>query len=75
MRYVDLRTLHALVSRLKCRCDPCAPKLGIDQHTTSESALEDTMKYILQMVVDESGWENLTPEQQQPMMDAQTVLR
>ena len=27
------------------------------------------MKYILLMVVDESAWENLTPEQMQPMID------
>ena len=27
------------------------------------------MKYILLMVVDESSWENLTPEQMQPMID------
>ncbi len=28
------------------------------------------MKYMLQMVVDESYWQNLTPEEMQPMMDA-----
>lgn len=28
------------------------------------------MKYILQMVVDEADWQNLTPEQMQPMIDA-----
>ena len=28
------------------------------------------MKYILQMVVDESAWESLTPDQMQPMIDA-----
>ena len=27
------------------------------------------MKYILQMIVDESAWQNLTPEQMQPMID------
>ena len=27
------------------------------------------MKYLLQMIVDESGWQNLTPEQMQPMID------
>ena len=28
------------------------------------------MKYILLMVVDESDWQNLTPDQMQPMIDA-----
>ena len=28
------------------------------------------MKYILSMVVDESAWESLTPDQMQPMIDA-----
>ncbi len=28
------------------------------------------MKYILQMIVDESSWQDLTPEQMQPMLDA-----
>ena len=27
------------------------------------------MKYMLQMIVDESSWTNLTPEQMQPMLD------
>jgi len=27
------------------------------------------MKYILLMIVDESSWQNLTPEQMQPMID------
>ena len=27
------------------------------------------MKYILQMIVDESSWQNLTPEAMQPMID------
>ncbi len=27
------------------------------------------MKYILQMIVDESAWQDLTPEQMQPMLD------
>ncbi len=27
------------------------------------------MKYILQMIVDESGWQNLTPEEMQPMIE------
>jgi hypothetical protein len=27
------------------------------------------MKYILQMIVDESEWQNLTPEQMQPMIE------
>jgi hypothetical protein len=27
------------------------------------------MRYILQMIVDESGWQNLTPDQMQPMID------
>jgi hypothetical protein len=27
------------------------------------------MKYILQMIVDESAWQNLTPEQMQPMIE------
>ncbi len=27
------------------------------------------MKYILQMIVDESAWQNLTPEQMKPMLD------
>ncbi len=27
------------------------------------------VKYILQMIVDESAWQNLTPEQMQPMID------
>ena len=27
------------------------------------------MKYILQMIVDESAWQSLTPEQMQPMID------
>jgi hypothetical protein len=28
------------------------------------------VKYILQMIVDESSWQDLTPEQMQPMLDA-----
>ena len=28
------------------------------------------MKFILQMIADESGWQNLTPEEMQPMIDA-----
>ena len=28
------------------------------------------MKYMLQMVVDESAWQSLTPDQMQPMIDA-----
>ena len=28
------------------------------------------MKYMLQMVVDESAWQNLTPDQMQPMIEA-----
>ncbi len=28
------------------------------------------MKYMLQMIVDESAWQNLTPEEMQPMIDA-----
>jgi len=28
------------------------------------------MKYILQMIVDESSWQNLSPEEMQPMIDA-----
>ena len=28
------------------------------------------MKYMLQMIVDESAWQDLTPEQMQPMLDA-----
>lgn len=27
------------------------------------------MKYLVQMIVDESAWQNLTPEQMQPMID------
>ena len=27
------------------------------------------MKYMLQMIVDESGWQNLSPEEMQPMID------
>lgn len=27
------------------------------------------MKYILQMIVDESSWQNLSPEEMQPMID------
>jgi hypothetical protein len=27
------------------------------------------MKYIVQMIVDEGAWQNLTPEQMQPMID------
>ena len=27
------------------------------------------MKYMLQMIVDESAWQNLTPEQMQPMIE------
>ena len=27
------------------------------------------MKYMLQMIVDESAWQDLTPEQMQPMLD------
>ncbi len=30
---------------------------------------ETTAKYILQMIVDESAWQNLTPEQMQPTID------
>ncbi len=28
------------------------------------------MKYMLQMIVDESSWQNLSPEEMQPMIDA-----
>lgn len=28
------------------------------------------MKYLLQMIVDESGWQSLSPEEMQPMIDA-----
>ena len=28
------------------------------------------MKYILQMIVDESAWQNLSPEEMQPMIEA-----
>ena len=30
---------------------------------------EDPVKYLLQMIVDETGWQNLTPEDMQPMID------
>jgi hypothetical protein len=39
--------------------------------TTATNAKEASrMKYLLQMVVDESYWQNLTPEEMQPMIEA-----